>query len=59
MICINPEVGHLYGTEGGGLWEEFYLVFNGPVFDLLRKRTYGERWLAVACGKCEGLQKEL
>lgn len=37
VMMISPDVGHRYGPDGDGLWEEFYLVFGGPVFDLWRE----------------------
>lgn len=36
VILIEPDVGHRYGPEEGGLWEEFYAVFEGVVFDQWR-----------------------
>ncbi len=36
-ILIYPDVEHWYGPERGESWDEFYLVFEGPVFDLWRK----------------------
>lgn len=37
VVVILPDVGHRYGPEEGQLWEEFYMVFNGPIFDLWRQ----------------------
>ncbi len=36
LITVFPEIGHRYGNDIEG-WSEFYLVFNGPVFDLWRE----------------------
>ncbi len=33
-ILIFPELEHWYGPASGDSWDEFYLVFEGPVFDL-------------------------
>ena len=37
MIFVYPEIPHGYGPLPGETWDEFYLVFNGPVFDLWRR----------------------
>lgn len=38
-ILVFPELGHHYGPPAGeGPWEEIYIVFEGPVFDLWRAR---------------------
>ncbi|BDS06088.1 hypothetical protein NT6N_11280 [Oceaniferula spumae] len=36
VLVIFPDVGHRYGPEEGERWEEFYMVFHGPIFDLWR-----------------------
>lgn len=36
MLCVLPGISHIYGPPHGELWSEFYLVFNGPIFDLWR-----------------------
>jgi AraC-like DNA-binding protein len=36
LLVIFPEIGHTYGPEAGEHWSEFYCVFDGPAFDLLR-----------------------
>lgn len=33
-ILVFPGVEHWYGPPAGESWDEFYLVFEGPVFDL-------------------------
>lgn len=35
-ILIFPGVEHWYGPPRGETWNEFYLVFEGPIFDLWR-----------------------
>ncbi len=35
-ITVLPELGHWYGTRAGETWDEIYLTFDGPVFDLWR-----------------------
>jgi AraC-like DNA-binding protein len=37
LMILYPEIGHRYGPAKGATWRTFYLVFNGPVFDLWRK----------------------
>ncbi len=36
VILIFPDQPHMYGPPPGGRWSEFFLVFDGPVFDLWR-----------------------
>ncbi len=38
LILIFPELGHRYGPPPGGRWDEIYITFDGPIFDLWRKR---------------------
>ena len=35
-ILVYPGVEHWYGPRPGDTWDEFYLVFEGPVFDMWR-----------------------
>lgn len=35
LMFVEPGVGHAYGPEEGGTWEEIYVVYEGPVFDAL------------------------
>ncbi|MEM7664908.1 MAG: AraC family transcriptional regulator [Pseudomonadota bacterium] len=35
-ILVFPEIEHWYGPPRGESWDEFYLVFEGAVFDLWR-----------------------
>lgn len=37
LLLVFPEIAHTYGPTNGNNWTEFYLVFDGPVFDLWRK----------------------
>lgn len=36
LVVVFPELAHTYGPQNGERWSEFYLVFEGPVFDLWR-----------------------
>jgi AraC-like DNA-binding protein len=36
LLVLFPEIGHQYGPGAGEHWSEFYLVFDGPAFDLWR-----------------------
>lgn len=38
LIWVFPDIPHAYGPARGGRWDEIYLVFDGPVFDLWRQR---------------------
>lgn len=38
VILIFPELKHKYGPAPDEHWSEFYLVFDGPVFDLWRRQ---------------------
>jgi len=37
ILLIFPELGHRYGPGAGERWSEFYVVFDGPVFDMWRQ----------------------
>ena len=37
MLLVFPELGHQYGPGAGESWDEFYVVFDGPVFDMWRQ----------------------
>lgn len=38
LIFVFPEIAHCYGpARSSQRWDEFFLVFRGPVFDLWRK----------------------
>jgi AraC-like DNA-binding protein len=34
LILISPEVRHIYGAKKGKWWSEFFICFEGPIFDL-------------------------
>jgi AraC-like DNA-binding protein len=36
LILLFPELPHRYGPRPGEFWDQLYLVFDGPVFDLWR-----------------------
>ena len=36
LIVIFPELAHTYGPGTGEHWAECHIIFDGPVFDLLR-----------------------
>ncbi|HEY3332228.1 MAG TPA: AraC family transcriptional regulator [Capsulimonadaceae bacterium] len=38
VLLLFPDVPHQYGPLRGQTWDEFYLVFSGPVFDLWRQQ---------------------
>ncbi len=38
MIVVFPELAHTYGPQPGGTWSEFYIVFEGPLFDVWRAK---------------------
>ncbi|MCC6581496.1 MAG: helix-turn-helix transcriptional regulator [Phycisphaeraceae bacterium] len=38
LILVFPELPHRYGPEAGKVWHEYYVVFEGPGFDLWRKQ---------------------
>ena len=37
LLLVFPELGHHYGPGPGEYWNEFYVVFDGPVFDMWRQ----------------------
>lgn len=37
LIIIFPEIGHHYGPAKGEKWDEIYIVFEGPVFQIMRQ----------------------
>jgi AraC-like DNA-binding protein len=37
LLLIIPGVQHQYGPGRGQFWREFYIVFEGPIFELWRK----------------------
>jgi AraC-like DNA-binding protein len=36
LVIVFPEIPHRYGPGRGDEWDEFYVVFSGPAFDLWR-----------------------
>lgn len=38
LIVLLPGVAHRYGAGPDGHWNEFFIVFDGPVFDVWRER---------------------
>jgi len=40
LILVFPELPHRYGPRPGEIWSEYFLVFEGPVFDLWRKTGF-------------------
>src|SRR5215211_1478690 len=34
VILVRPGVPHRYGARGGATWDERYVVFDGPLFDV-------------------------
>jgi AraC-like DNA-binding protein len=36
-MLLFPEIGHQYGPDEGQEWSEFYVIFDGPAFDLWRE----------------------
>ena len=37
LIWVYPDLGHEYGPWKGERWDEFFVVFDGPIFDLWRQ----------------------
>lgn len=38
LLLLFPDVPHTYGPGPDGRWDEIYLLFDGPAFDLWRER---------------------
>jgi AraC-like DNA-binding protein len=38
VVLVFPELAHAYGPQPGEDWTQIYFVFQGPQFDLWRKR---------------------
>jgi AraC-like DNA-binding protein len=38
MVLVHPEIAHWYGNGYVEGWDEYYIVFEGPAFDLLQQR---------------------
>jgi AraC-like DNA-binding protein len=39
LIHLFPEIPHAYGPPPGQTWDEIYIVFDGPLFDLWRSTS--------------------
>lgn len=37
LLLLFPELAHSYGPVQEDVWNEFFIVFEGPAFDLLRR----------------------
>jgi AraC-like DNA-binding protein len=42
LIWVSPRVAHDYGPQERHFWNEFFIVFDGPVFDLWESRKLFE-----------------
>jgi len=71
LILVFPDIGHRYGPEGADTWDECFLIFDGPIFDLWRGvgllraaepiiKLGGEAddWCSGALARMEALQAE-
>jgi AraC-like DNA-binding protein len=38
LLLIHPGGAHWYGNGDAGGWDEYYLVFEGPLFDMLEQK---------------------
>jgi AraC-like DNA-binding protein len=38
LWMVFPEIAHWYGPPKGSFWDELYIVFSGPLFDLWRAK---------------------
>ena len=38
LIWVSPSVAHNYGPQEGHFWNEFFVVFDGPIFELWESR---------------------
>ena len=38
LIWVSPRVAHNYGPQEDHFWNEFFVVFDGPIFDLWENR---------------------
>lgn len=37
LMLLFPDIGHTYGPAKEATWSEFYILFDGPAFDLWRQ----------------------
>lgn len=38
LLLIHPKIAHWYGNGDAGGWDEYFLVFEGPLFDLWEEK---------------------
>jgi AraC-like DNA-binding protein len=38
LLLIHPKIAHWYGNGDAGGWDEYFLVFEGPLFDLWEQK---------------------
>lgn len=38
LLLVFPKLGHRYGPGAGDTWEEIFLVFDGPLFELMHRQ---------------------
>ena len=57
LIWVSPRVAHDYGPQERHFWNEFFIVFDGPVFDLWESRKLFEGPVGYGVtGRCRGVQ---
>ncbi|MDX2226361.1 MAG: AraC family transcriptional regulator [Verrucomicrobiae bacterium] len=39
MIFLSPDLAHTYGPDASNRWDEIFIVFEGPIFDLWQKKS--------------------
>jgi hypothetical protein len=39
LLLVFPDISHWYGPPPGSVWDEFYIIFSGGVFDLWRAKA--------------------
>ena len=42
LIWVSPRVAHTYGPQEGHSWNEFFVVFDGPIFELWESKRMFE-----------------
>lgn len=40
VILLDPHIEHWYGPDEGELWDEIFVIFDGPVFDVWFQKHY-------------------
>jgi AraC-like DNA-binding protein len=71
LILVFPDIGHRYGPEGADTWDECFLIFEGPIFDLWRAvgllrpaepiiklGVEADAWCSGVLERMESLEKE-